>query len=150
MNFLELFFWIIHFKGLEIHSAGFIIFYSVAITAAVEFIRLAKNWREFMIYWYDHEKIFLKYPYESLERISLKQLIQIVAFTILIFAGIEHSLLLVNNIFFMFYKHDFCNITIPDFSKYYIESTKAWWFDIWSYHIVEVYVLEVRKLKIVD
>ena len=54
-------------------------FYLICLSSAVNLIILAKKWPKLMIYWYEHEKVFLQHPY-FVQGWSLKRKIRIVAF----------------------------------------------------------------------
>lgn len=54
-------------------------FYFICLCNATNFFILAQKWPKLMVYWYEHEKVFLQHPY-FIQGWSLKRKMRIVAF----------------------------------------------------------------------
>lgn len=131
-----------------IQTAGYVIFYSVAISAALKFIHLARGWKDFICLISRYEKPFLRYPYMVVNGKSLTWKIRVFGLSILALAGIEHGLLLISNVILIQLKLDRCNMTIPDVGKHYIENTRSQWLLIWDYHPLQILIFEYANYAI--
>lgn len=72
-----------------------------------------------MILWTENEAVFLKKPYLLKQRVSVKLRIQIIAWSILIFAAIEHILAKSSQFQANDREATYCNYTINNRIKFY-------------------------------
>lgn len=143
---MGLLFYTVPIKGIQ--TAGYCVFYSIAIGAAFKFIHLAQNWKDFMRFIYKCEQTFIRYPYKRVSSMSLRKKIRITGFSILVLSGIEHGLMLVSNAALIKLKIERCNLTDPDVGRIYIEDTKKFWWLIWDYHPLQILVFEYGNYSI--
>lgn len=137
-----------HVPVTGIQTFGYVIFYGVAIGAAIKFIHLAHNWRDLIRVIYKYERPFTRYPYKQANNMSLRKKIRVLGFAILILSGLEHGLLFMSNAYMITLKIEKCNLTSMDVGRFYIEETRHVWLSIWDYHPLQILVFEYGNYAI--
>lgn len=123
-------------------SAGQTIFTLVCIFGGAYFFYLAIKWRNIMLTWMEHEKLFLTPPYANKIRGNVSLKIQILAVVIVLLALLDHYIYFISAVKKVEDQISSCDESKRDFWKIFYVNERQVFFTVLPYHAWMIPFLE--------
>uniref|UniRef100_A0A182PZ31 Gustatory receptor n=1 Tax=Anopheles epiroticus TaxID=199890 RepID=A0A182PZ31_9DIPT len=125
--------------GINAMNIAVPIFYGTCTVLNLVFVRLARGWRSFMVYWAEREEMFFARPYGA---INLQRKVIGLAVCIMVSALVEHVLYVINQAYNVYQESLTCQYNITNPLKLYGSLTFRSVFQSVPYHhLIMLYLL---------